>query len=80
MPASRTPFSAENINAYMVDGPDVFLPNRSAPICAVPSMRFGSMPRDGGHLILSRAERDELIAAEPKIEPFVLRYTGRKNS
>jgi hypothetical protein len=67
---------AANINAYMVDAPDVFLPNRSAPICPIPTMRFGSMPRDGGHLILSRAERDELVAAEPQIEPFVLRYTG----
>ena len=67
---------AANINAYMVDGPAVFLPNRSTPICAVPQMRFGSMPRDGGHMILARAERDELIAAEPQMEPFVLRYTG----
>jgi hypothetical protein len=60
----------------MVVGPDVFLPNRSAPICAVPSMRFGSMPRDGGHLILSRAERDELIVAEPQMGTYLLRYTG----
>jgi len=39
-------------------------------------MRFGSMPRDGGHLILSRAERDELIVAEPQMGTYLLRYTG----
>ena len=36
-------------------------------------MRFGSMPRDGGHLILSRAERDELIVAEPQMGTYLLR-------
>jgi hypothetical protein len=68
--------SAANINAYLVDGPDVFLPNRSTPICAVPAMRFGSMPRDGGHLILSPQERADLVASEPQVAPYVLRYTG----
>jgi hypothetical protein len=67
---------AQNINAYLVDGPLVFLKNRSTPICTVPTMRFGSMPRDGGNLILSPVERQELLAAEPWTEPYLLRYTG----
>lgn len=68
--------SAANINAYLVDAPDVFLSNRSDPVCPVPAMRFGSMPRDGGHLILSPEEKAELLASEPQIAPYVLRYTG----
>jgi hypothetical protein len=67
---------AHNINAYLVDGPTVFLINRSTPICAVPQMRFGSMPRDGGNLILSPSERQDLLMSEPWMEPYVLRYTG----
>jgi hypothetical protein len=48
---------------------------RSQPLCAVPTMRYGSKPADGGHLLLSDAERSALIAAEPLaasgIRPFV---------
>ena len=68
--------AAANINAYLVDAPDVFLANRDVPICAVPPMRFGSMPRDGGHLILDQAERDELLRIEPEAERWIRPYTG----
>lgn len=67
---------ANNINAYLVDAPNVFLINRNAPICPVPPMRFGSMPRDGGHLILNRAERDELLRLEPQAASWLRPYTG----
>ena len=67
---------ARNINAYLVNAPDVFLVNRPAPICQVPPMRFGSMPRDGGHLILSVEERDQLIAEEPGAAKWIRPYTG----
>ena len=67
---------ARNINAYLVDAPDVFLVNRSGPICPVPAMRFGSMPRDGGHLILTPEERDALLAHEPAAAAWLRPYTG----
>jgi len=68
--------NARNINAYLVDAPDVFLENRAGPICAVPAMRFGSMPRDGGHLILTTEERKALLANEPGAARWIRRYTG----
>jgi len=67
---------ARNISPYLVDSPDILLENRSQPICSVPPMRFGSMPRDGGFLILSAAERKELLKQHPEARRFVLRYTG----
>jgi hypothetical protein len=67
---------ARNINAYLVDAPDVFLENRNAPICPVPAMRFGSMPRDGGHLILNDQEKADLVAREPGAIPFIRTYVG----
>lgn len=68
--------SARNINAYLLDAPDVFLVNRSAPMSPVPAMRFGSMPRDGGHLILTDAEKAELLNREPQAVRFIRPYTG----
>jgi hypothetical protein len=64
------------INPYLVEGPEVFIPNRSQPISDVPLMRFGSMARDGGHLFLSEDERNELIAETPQAESFVKRFFG----
>jgi len=49
--------NARNINAYLVDGPDVVLQSRGDPLSAVPPMNKGSQPTDGGHLILEEAAR-----------------------
>lgn len=70
------PVAATNINAYLVNAPDVFLVNRSTPICAVPPMRFGSMPRDGGHFLMTEDEKDELLRVEPHARKFVRPYIG----
>ncbi len=67
---------ARFINPYLVDAPDVLLENQSKPICNVPAMKFGSMPRDGGHLILSDLERKDLIGSSPSARKFIRPYTG----
>ncbi len=68
--------NAHNINPYLVDAPDVFLVNRSSPICAVPEMRYGSMPRDDGNLILTAEERQELLTETPEMASFVKLFLG----
>ncbi|MBR1608142.1 MAG: class I SAM-dependent DNA methyltransferase [Kiritimatiellae bacterium] len=65
-----------HINAYLLAAPDVVIGNRSAPLCDVPPMHFGNMPRDGGALLLSPEERDELLAAEPQAAPLVRPILG----
>ena len=34
------------------------------------------MPNDGGHLLLSTQERDELLAEEPKAKKWIRRFLG----
>lgn len=68
--------AAKNINAYLVDAPSVVLPNRRAPICKVSPIVFGSMPNDGGGLLLSSEERAELLAADPNAAPWIRRFMG----
>lgn len=68
--------SAANINAYLVDAPDVTLPNRREPICAVPAIAFGSMPNDGGNLLMSDRERGELLGTEPAAAKWIRRFLG----
>src|SRR6185437_3642567 len=56
--------AAQSINPYLIDAPNVLLENRTDPLCMVPGMRFGSMPRDGGNLLLDDRECAELLAQE----------------
>ena len=65
-----------NINPYLVDADDLVIDKRRSPICMVPEIVFGSMPNDGGHLLLSTQERDELLIAEPKAEKWIRRFLG----
>ena len=70
------PQIAQNINAYLLDADNVFVENRSTPLCEVPCMFFGSMPRDGGGFVLAESEKDELIKAEPLAEKWIRLYLG----
>ncbi len=62
---------AKSINAYLVDGPDVLLPARTAAICPVPSMLYGSKPADGGFLLLDDQDRGQLLDDEPAAERWI---------
>ena len=66
----------ENINSYLTEAPDVFIQSVSKPLCDVPPMRFGSMPRDGGGFVLSADEKAEMIAKEPLSEKWIHPYIG----
>jgi hypothetical protein len=67
---------AKNINPYLVDGPDIVLPRRSQPICAVPQMQSGNKPIDDGNYLFTTEERDAFIAAEPGSAKWFRRWLG----
>ncbi|MFM7352062.1 MAG: class I SAM-dependent DNA methyltransferase, partial [Microcystis aeruginosa] len=66
----------KNINPYLVEGSDLVILSRRKTISSVPEINFGSMPNDGGHLILSQSEKEELVKNEPDSEKWIRRYTG----
>ena len=61
----------KNINPYLVDAKDFLIDKNSNPICNVPKMSFGNMPLDGGNLLLTDDEKNELVTKEPKSEKFI---------
>ncbi|MEI6674492.1 MAG: DNA methyltransferase [Verrucomicrobiota bacterium] len=73
-PHSPTVSAVRNISAYLVEGSDTCLPNRSAPICAVPPMRWGSKATDGGNFIFTEIEKDAFLQTEPGAEKFIRKY------
>ncbi len=62
----------KNINPYLVDAKDILIEKRSNPICSVPKMSFGNMPLDGGNLILSDEEKEQLLSIEPLSRKYIL--------
>jgi hypothetical protein len=68
--------SATNINGYLVNAPNVFIASRSNPPVGVPELAKGSQPTDGGNLILTEEEKDELTQSEPIAEKYIRQYMG----
>ncbi len=65
------------INPYLIPASEnIIVRNRQKPLCAVPEMSFGNMPRDGGFLILDESEREILLREHPVAEKFVRLYMG----
>ena len=65
-----------HINAYLTEGPDVFIAKRSAPLCQVSPMNYGSFALDDGNYTISQTEYEELIAADPTIVQFLRPFIG----
>ena len=70
---------ASNINPYLIDAPTVFVSSRGSALCDVPRMTAGNKPADGGNLILSEAERKDLLGKDPSVAGCIRRYVGSKD-
>ena len=68
--------AATNISPYLVEGSDVVITKRTRSLLDVPVLSFGSMANDGGNLLLSEAERQMLIAAEPAATELIRPFLG----
>ena len=68
----------ENINAYLMDAPDILIESRKHPLCNVPEIRKGNQPTDGGHLIIEATELDEFLIREPLARPYIKKLIGSK--
>ena len=67
---------ATNINPYLIDGQNVIAEGRMSTVCAVSAITNGSIPADGGNLILSPEEKDDLVAKEPAAAKWLKPYLG----
>jgi hypothetical protein len=74
--AEPTVTAAVNISPYLLEGSDLVVNKRTHPVCEVPELVFGSMPNDGGHLMLTDGERAAFVAEEPGAAPFIRPLLG----
>ncbi len=66
---------AENINAYLLDAPNIFIESRKSPVSNVPEMVYGNKPTDGGFLFLS-IEEYESIKDDKELAKWIRRIYG----
>lgn len=67
---------AKNINAYLLNSPNIIIENRFKPLNDVPEMIVGSCPTDRGGFILTPDEYQEFIKNEPQTEKYIKKYIG----
>lgn len=68
--------TVDNINAYLIDAPDVFINNLNRPLSSIPEMTTGNRPADGGHLIIEEDEYEEFVSSEPNSKKYIKRLVG----
>lgn len=72
----NNPILSKNINAYLVDGPDVFIDSRRKPLCDVPEMGIGNKPIDDGNYLFKEKEYEIFIKEEPASKKYFKLWYG----
>lgn len=67
----------ENINAYLLDMPDLFIESRKKPICNVSEMQKGNIPVDDGNLIIEKDVYDD-IHKDEVVQKYCKKLLGAK--
>lgn len=66
----------KNINAYLINGSNIIIEKRQTPLSQLSNISTGNIPYDGGNLILSQEEKDEIVSMYPTSNRFILNLSG----
>ena len=68
---------AKNISPYLIDAPTLYVEGIPKPLTeGIPIMNFGNMAADGGKLICSTEERNQIISTYPQVEKYIRPFIG----
>ncbi len=70
--------SANNINPYIVDAPNVFITGRSKPLFDVPNIGIGNKPIDDGNYLFTKTEMYDFLDKEPNSSKFFRKWYGAR--
>lgn len=69
---------AENINPYLADASNIFIETRNNALNASNPLWFGNMPMDGGFLLLTPDEKNDLLHKQPTLEKWIKPLLGAR--
>ncbi len=67
---------SNNINAYLMDAPNVFIESRNTPLNGVLSMSRGGNPVEGGYYIFTDDEKNAFLKKEPSAQTYFRKFVG----
>lgn len=72
-----TESNPRNISPYLLEGSDTIVTGRSAPFRGdIHKMVLGSMAKDGGHLFLTKEEKNFFLDKEPESSKWIKKILG----
>jgi hypothetical protein len=75
----RRNFSVKKINPYLTEGDFSIISRRSSPLTKyLPKMVYGNLLNDGGNLVLSTSEKNDLVSNNPKLSDIIKNYIGSR--
>lgn len=69
-------YTAKNISPYLVEGENDVVTKRTKPISDLAPICFGSMPNDGGNLLLTADEAAGILERDPASKVLIRRTVG----
>jgi hypothetical protein len=66
----------DNINAYLVAGPDIIIRPMRQSVSGCAYMDLGNMPKDGGHLLLSAEQAELAVDTAPTVSRWLFDFVG----
>lgn len=80
--AKRTLYSSDfaqdvpNISPYLTATKNTYIHKRTKPLSKLPEMAYGNQPIEGGFLILTPDEKDELLSEDQRSFKFIMPLIG----
>jgi hypothetical protein len=68
--------TCQNINPYLTNANTVYIQNRTSTISNLPKIGYGSSALDGGFLLFSDVEKNEIVKANSKLEKYFKKVMG----
>jgi len=67
---------AKNISPYLIEGSNLYVNKRTIPLSNIPKMEYGNMAIDGGNLMLTSAEKLNLLRNHPESKVLIKKVMG----
>ena len=61
----------DNISPYLIKSTTVYIESSSKPISSFPAMNFGNMPADGGVLLFTTEEKNDICAQDHIVKKYI---------
>lgn len=68
----------KNISPYLVEGPNLIVREARKSLSKMPKMMKGNQPTEGGNLLLSPKEKEELLTEDPTAEQWIKKFMGAR--